>query len=112
MIKKIRIVDKTAVVTATAEFHPLRQLKDISKNLVSLGFEGIVLFDLLSVNGLTQNRFVSMKFANNGFDRSSFTTEFNVNSNIKNEQDLNAKNDQTFLLGSVLSKDELKEFTH
>ena len=112
MIKRIRIVGEVAVVTDTADFHPLRQLKQLAKELGSLGFEGGVLFDLLAVNGLTPNRFASMKFGRNGFERASFAIESDVNLSIKCEQDLLAKSDQTFLLGSVLSSCELKRFIH
>lgn len=112
MIKKIRIVGEVAVVTATADFHPLRQLKQLAIELGSLGFEGVVLFDLLAVNGLTPNRFASMKFGRNGFERASFSVESEVSSSIKSEQDLLAKSDQTFLLGSVLSSGELEQFIH
>ena len=83
MIKKVRIVGKVAVVTATADFHPLRQLKQLTTELHSLGFEGVVLFDLLAVNGLTPNRFASMKYSKYGFDRASFEVESDVSSSIK-----------------------------
>ena len=112
MIKRIRIVGEIAVVTATADFHPLRQLKLLTKELVSLRFEGGVLFDLLAVNGLAPNRFASMKFGTNGFERASFAIESDVRSSIKSEQDFLAKSDQTFLLGSVLSSSELEKFVH
>lgn len=112
MIKIVRIVGEVAVVTATADFHPLRQLKRLSTELGSFGFEGVVLFDLLAVNGIAPNRFASMNFGKNGFERESFSVESEVSSSIKNEQDLIAKNDQTFLLGSVLSSSELQKFTH
>lgn len=112
MIKTIRIVGEVAVVTATADFHPLRQIKCLSTELVRLGFEGAVLFDLLAVNGLSSNRFASMKFGSNGFDRASFVVESEVNSGIRIEQDSIVKSDPTFLLGSVLSSSELKNFSH
>jgi len=112
MIKTLRIVGEIAVVTATADFHPLRQIKQLTTELVLLGFEGFVLFDLLAVNGLTPNRFVSMKFSKREFDRTSFAVESEVNSSIKNEQDLIAKCDQTFLPGSVLSSIESQKFKH
>jgi len=112
MIETLRIVGEIAVVTATADFHPLRQIKQLTTELVRLGFEGLVLFDLLAVNGLTPNRFASMKFGRNGFDRASFAVESEVSSSIQNEQDLIAKSDPTFLLGSVLSSSELKKFAH
>lgn len=112
MIKTLRIVGEIAVVTATANFHPLRQTKQLTTELVRLGFEGVVLFDLLAVNGLTSNRFASMKFGKNGFDRTSFAVESDVSLSIQDEQDLIAKSDPTFLLGSVLSSSELKKFAH
>lgn len=112
MIKKIRIVGEIAVVTATADFHPLRQLKQLTNELASLGFEGVVLFDLLAVNGLEQNRFISMRFSRNDFERSSFAVESEVDSSIKSEQDVLVKNDPLFLLGSVLSSSEIEKFVH
>ena len=71
MIKKIRIVGEIAVVTATPQFHPLRQLDQVSAELDKLNFEGSVLFDLLAVNGLADNRFVSIKFVNKELVRST-----------------------------------------
>lgn len=112
MIKKIRIIGEIAVVTATPDLHPLRQLKQLTAELDNLQFEGSVLFDLLAVNGLAENRFASMKFSNRKFDRSSFALESEVNPMIKDEQDTIAKQDHTFLLGSVLSSEEVEKFTH
>jgi len=112
MIQKIRIIGEIAVVTATADFHPLRQLKQLTAELDNLQFEGTVLFDLLAVNGLADNRFASMKFSERKFDRSSFALESEINPSIRDEQDTIAKQDHTFLLGSVLSSDEVEKFTH
>lgn len=110
MIDTVRIIGEVAVVTATADFHPLREIRSLTSTLRSLGFQGIVLFDLLSVNGLSPNRFASMRFENNGFDRSSFSVEANVSTDIQERQDLMARSDQEFLHGSVLSSRELKRF--
>lgn len=112
MIKILRIVDEVAVVTATADFHPLRQLKLLATELASVGFVGLVLFDLLAVNGLAPNRFASMSFGKDGFERTSFAVVPDVNSNIRDEQDFIIKSDQAFLLSSVLSSSELHEFVH
>ena len=112
MIKTIRIVGEIAVVTATADFNPLRQIKQLTTELVLLSFEGMVLFNLLAINGLSPNRFASMKFGKNGFDRTSFAVESDVSLSIQDEQDLIAKSDPIFLLGSVLSSSELKKFAH
>lgn len=112
MVQMIRVVGGIAVVTATPTYHPLRQLKELTGELNAIGFAGSVLFDMLAVNGLSENRFASMKFSDRKFDRSSFTLESDVNRGIKEEQDSLAKQDDTFLLGSVLSSSEIKEFTH
>lgn len=112
MIKKIRIIGDIAVVTATANFHPLRQLGKLAQELKNLAFEGTVLFDLISVNGLSENRFVSMSFIRNEFIRSSFLIETDITPSIKIEQDSLAKQDKKFLLDSVLSSDEVREFLH
>lgn len=100
------------MVTATADFHPLRKLKQLATELETIGFEGGVLFDLLAVNGLAENRFASMAFTGQKFDKSSFAVEAEISPAIKNEQDTIAKHDNTFLLGSVLSSREIEDFTH
>lgn len=71
-----------------------------------------MLFDLLAVNGLAENRFASMKFTGQNFDKSTFAVESEINQNIKSEQDTIAKQDHTFLLGSVLSSSEIEKFTN
>ncbi|MFK3866523.1 type II toxin-antitoxin system RnlB family antitoxin [Pseudoalteromonas rhizosphaerae] len=112
MIQKIRIVGEVAIITADAEFHPLRQLKQLTMELNRMSFSGTVLFDLLAVNGLTTNRFSSMSFKNKKFYRETFSVEKDVEPNIKSKQDDLAKQDKTFLLGSVLSTTEVERFTH
>lgn len=112
MIKILRVVGEVAVVTATSDFHPLRQLKKLTAELELLNFEGVVLFDLLAVNGLSDNRFASMKFRRGCFERASFVVELDVNSTIRTEQDFFAREDEEFLLGSVLSSDERYRFMH
>ncbi|EAZ99659.1 type II toxin-antitoxin system RnlB family antitoxin [Marinobacter sp. ELB17] len=112
MIKKIRIVGGIAVVTATAEFHPLRQLKRLANELEAIGFKGSVLFDLLAVNGFADNRFASIRFTGQTFEKSSFAIESHVNQNIRSEQDTLVRTDETFLLGSVLSTTEVEKFIH
>lgn len=110
MINKLRFSEGIAVVTATADFHPLRQIAQLTTDIKAHGFEGVVLFDLLAVNGLAPNRFVSMRFNSTGFDRSSFEIASEVESNILKEQNQNAKNDPFFLATSVLSSSEVRQF--
>ena len=113
MIDMVRIVESegTAVVTATADFHPLREVKAITSRLHEVNFEGLVIFDLLSVNGLEMNRFATMSFSRDGFDRRSFLVDAKICTSIRRDQDLRAKSDKDFLLGAVLSTDEVKAFT-
>ncbi len=100
-----------AVVTATAGFHPLRRLKSLAAELKGAGFVGCVLFDLLSVNGLADNRFISATFTGHDFDRASFALSAEIDDRIKKEQDLIARHDRDFLLGSVLCSSEIEHFT-
>jgi len=44
--------------------------------------------------------------------KTSFAVESDVSLSIHDEQDLIAKSDPTFLLGSILSSSELKKFAH
>lgn len=110
MVQKIRVVGGIAVVTATAEFHPLRQLEQLAGELEAIGFEGKVLIDLLAVNGLADNRFASVRFDGTAFDKASFAVESEVDQGIKSEQDAIARADRSFLLGSVLSSGEMGQF--
>ena len=112
MIKEIRVVGNIAVITATAEFHPLRQLYKVSKALTSFNFRGEVLFDLLAVNGLADNRFINIYFDGNKFDRKSFAIECNVNPSVLKEQNNIARSDSRFLNGTVLSAAEKEAFLH
>ncbi|MGB0467396.1 MAG: type II toxin-antitoxin system RnlB family antitoxin [Pontibacterium sp.] len=112
MIEKIRIVGGVAVVTATADFNPLRQLKALAKELESRSFHGQALFDLLALNGFADNRFVSIAFDGHKFDRASLAVESSVNSKLKSSQDSMAKSDLSFLGSTVLSSEELEHFLH
>jgi len=111
MISKIRIVGKMAVVTASPDSHPLHQLRLLTSELISLNFDGVVLFDLLAVNGLAPNRFVSLQFSGQKFDRSTFLVNSSVNSCLKSEQDSLLKKDYDFLRDSVLSSSEVAQIS-
>lgn len=112
MIKKIRIINDIAIITGQEDFHPLRQLKSIEKELEKLHFIGTVLFDLLSFNGVNENRFVSIFFEKNRFDRSSFQVESNINKKIEEDQNEIIRKDKDFLLCSILSSHEIDNFIH
>lgn len=112
MINKIRIVGKIAVITATAEFNPLRHFHQLSKELEALKFNGHVLFDLLSVNGLTYNRFVSAEFDGRSFDRKSLSVESVVDPTLQKEQNYLIKQSPNFLNDSVLTPSEINDILH
>lgn len=110
--KIIRVVGKIAVITAIPEFHPLRNLSKLEIELDKVNFEGSVLFDLFSVNGLSNNRFASLEFKDGKFDRDSFSVETSVPCSLLDEQDLLIKNSPEILKGSILSSEELNNFLH
>lgn len=101
--------DGTAIVTAKPNYHPLSNIPHLSNALSRLQFSGLVLFDLLAVNGLAPNRFCSMQFVDGKFDRSTFTDDVDAGE-IEHEQNLMFVDDEPFLRGSVLATDEVKEF--
>ena len=112
MIDKIRVVGGVAVVMATIDFNPLREMKELANKLETLGFKGEVLFDLLALNGLAENRFVSITFDGHRFNRATLAVESSVSPELKSEQDTIAKSDIEFLRSTVLSRDEVEEFMH
>ncbi|HBN9780497.1 TPA: type II toxin-antitoxin system RnlB family antitoxin [Pseudomonas aeruginosa] len=112
MIPRIRIIGELALITANADFHPLDQLKKLSTELESNRFKGSVLFDLISTNGLSDNRFISIIFDGHNFDKKTFSLERNISSSIKKEQDSLIKKDPEFLRSSVLSRLEIEQFLH
>jgi hypothetical protein len=112
MISRIRIVGNIAVITATAEFNPLRHFRQLGKELEALGFNGHVLLDLLSVNGLADNRFVSVEFDGQSFDRKSLCVESVIDQALREEQNFLIKQNPNFLKDSVLTPSELNDFLH
>lgn len=112
MIEKLRMVGEIMVVTATAEFHPLHQLTKLALELENNQFKGNVMFDLLAVNGLAENRFVSIKFNGHQFDKASFAVEKRVQPNIQQEQDVLVRKNLAFLNESVLSAEEVERFQY
>ncbi|MER2514272.1 MAG: type II toxin-antitoxin system RnlB family antitoxin [Nitrosomonas ureae] len=110
MTPRIRVIGEVALVTANAEFNPLHQLKILTQELETFGFQGHVLFDLLAVNGQAGNRFVKIVFNGHKFDKNSLAIETNVSQSIKDEQNLSFRNDMAFLKASVLSSQEIDDF--
>lgn len=101
--------DGVVVISATPDFHPLRQLKAVRKALRSLGFEGNILFDLLAVNGLGEQRFISSRFIDGKL--TGFIVEGDgVDPGIVIRQNQRMKERPGFLAASVLSSEEQEAF--
>lgn len=109
-IPRIRIVGNVAIITASADYDPLQSLKSLAHALSNAGFSGSVLFDLLAINGLADNRFVSVNFNRQDFDRATFALEQNVAPEVRRSQDTAARRDLDFLKSTVLSSSEVDDF--
>ncbi|CAG20221.1 type II toxin-antitoxin system RnlB family antitoxin [Photobacterium profundum] len=66
----LRSLGNKLVVSSVCYESPLRNLPELAKQIQSFDFHGEVVFDLLCVNGMSRNRFVSM-FFDSSFNRSS-----------------------------------------
>lgn len=108
----VRMADDTAVVTATAEFKPLKELSKLEIELREKKFKGTVVFDLLYFNGLCDNRFIEILFDGKEFNRSSYKISGNIDSALKTYQDLFFSSQPMLLASSVLSTQEVKNFTN
>lgn len=111
-MNKIRFITEplVAVVTAYGDYNPLQNLKSIGDELQVAGFKGVVVFDLLSCNGLSSNRFVKLFYDGSKFDRSTFCVVNNVDKNLLNQQDEFFRAHPQLLISSVLSRTEVDHF--
>lgn len=108
----IQLIEKldVAVVTASPDFNPLNKLVALGNCLKELRYSGDVVFDLLVTNGLSSNRFVTIRFNGSAFDRSSFQVTDQVDCYIKTVQDIYFHAHPDLLASSVLSTEEIKHF--
>jgi len=110
-MKHIRLTDNSAVITATADYQPLNNLPKLEVELRDEGFKGTVVFDLLYFNGLSDNRFIEIMFDGNEFNRASYKISCKIDSEIQAHQDLFFSSRPALLASSVLSSQEVKNFT-
>lgn len=71
-IKEINDSKYKSIIFSTDYISPIEELDEIEINLKSCNYLGHIIFDLLLVNGNSQNRFMEVFFDGNKFDRSSF----------------------------------------
>lgn len=99
------------VVCSTSYENPLHELVTIAQELALLNYCGDVIFDLLCVNGISKNRFISIKFDPiKGFDRQS-KKAFKSHSLEHEQNDFYAAK-QNYLYNSVLAKETVDAFLH
>lgn len=108
----IRIVNNIAVVTATADYDPLHKLSNLEVELKKYKFEGTVLFDLLCINGLCDNRFIELLFNGREFNRTSYKVKISIDTKLKSHQDNYFYSHPHILNSSVLSSKEVKYFNN
>ncbi|EOX4467705.1 type II toxin-antitoxin system RnlB family antitoxin [Vibrio alginolyticus] len=103
----LRTLGNKLVVSSVCYESPLHNLPELAKTIKSINFHGEVVFDLLCVNGLSRNRFVSMLF-DSSFDRSSKRP---LSSNeLEVAQSKFYKSHPDFLYSSVLPKEQISCF--
>ncbi|CAB1220853.1 type II toxin-antitoxin system RnlB family antitoxin [Acinetobacter bouvetii] len=102
--------EKLVIITAILDFNPIKKLKLISAELEERKFQGTVTFDLLVLNGIEDNRFISMYFDGKKFDKSTICIQSHIKTNLEIEQNSFFKNNIDLLAHSVLSSKEISYF--
>lgn len=111
MIDTVRLNGKYAVVTANADFHPIRNLHKIVPELEQLDFKGTVVFDLLAVNGLSENRFISINFDGRTFNRRSYSIAPSSSlGDLESVQNKMLMHELAFMTSTVLTATEIQSF--
>lgn len=83
------------------------QVKEIEKSLVLVGFEGVVIFDLLLSNGYSSNRFIV--YYCDGFTLKDPTTYETIDSKFMKISSYFFRQNPDFVKASVLSETQKKE---
>jgi len=109
MNKHIRLVQNTAIITATDDFEPLYKLSLLEIELRETKFKGDVVFDLLFTNGLCENRFIEISFNGNSFNKQSFKVT-KIDKELRTFQNHYFSSRPKLLEKSVLSTDEIHCF--
>ncbi|CAK2250789.1 Antitoxin to toxin RNase LS or RnlA [Vibrio crassostreae] len=103
----LRTLGNKLVVSSVCYESPLRNLPELSKHIQSIDFHGEVVFDLLCVNGMSRNRFVSI-FFDSSFDRSS-KKPLN-SSKLESVQSEFYRHHPDYLQSSVLQDEQINYF--
>lgn len=71
-IKEINDYKYKSIIFSTDYISPIEELDEIEFKLKSCNYLGYIIFDLLMVNGNSENRFMEVYFDGEKFDRNSF----------------------------------------
>lgn len=99
------------VVSSVNYISPIRELAVLTQELKIKHYSGEVVFDLLCVNGNNPNRFISIRFDGDLFDRSSTSCISNPEIELIKSQTSFYKKHSKFISNSVLSQDERLNYT-
>lgn len=100
----LRSMGDKFVVSSTSFASPLQELLEIAAELKIKQYSGEVLFDLLCVNGISDNRFVTILFDGVRFDRRTVKRfEKSALSFVKSQDDF-YKLHPAYIANSVLSE--------
>lgn len=103
----LRLLGNKLVVSSVCYESPLRDLPELTKQIRLFDFQGEVVFDLLCVNGMSRNRFVSM-FFDSSFNRSSKKPL--SSDELESVQSDFYREHPDFLYSSVMQKKQIESF--
>lgn len=106
----IRELKNQVIIIALPDYNPLNQLMILGESLKKINYIGLVIFDLLVINGVSSNRFVSFIFNGYKFERKTLKIIKDIDYNIKRNQDDFFRKHFDLLESSVLSSEEIKTF--
>lgn len=102
---------KILVVSSINYISPIRELALLTQELKIKHYSGEVVFDLLCVNGNNPNRFISIQFDGDLFDRSSTSPISKPETELVKSQTSFYKKHSKFIANSVLPQDERLNYT-
>jgi hypothetical protein len=106
------MLTEKAVVSSTSYVSPLQELLDLSRQLKIENYRGEVIFDLLCVNGNNPNRFISIFFNGDAFDKSSVKLIEHPGKKIIEIQTKFYKEHPQYISNSILSSRDRVFFAH
>lgn len=108
----IRLLKSRELVVSSVNYiSPIRELALLAQELKIKHYSGEVVFDLLCVNGNNPNRFVSIQFDGDLFDRSTARPISNPGKELVRLQTSFYKKHSTFIANSVLPQEERLSYT-